>query len=60
VDTVGTKVALSHCKEFGSAALGLVLIGSTGTAFAQAAGHEVAPSGAPSIDFDEQWPRAPR
>jgi hypothetical protein len=33
-----------------AAALALVLIGSTGTAFAQAAGHEVAPSGAPTID----------
>ena len=33
-----------------AAALALALIGSTGTAFAQAAGHEVAPSGAPSID----------
>jgi hypothetical protein len=33
-----------------AAALALVLIGSTGTAFAQAAGHEVAPNGAPSID----------
>jgi hypothetical protein len=27
-----------------------LLMGSAGTAFAQAAGHEVAPSGAPSID----------
>ena len=33
-----------------AAALALVLIGSTGTAFAQAAGHIGPPSGAPSID----------